>query len=561
MEIRYYFDLLRRWAWLLLLGIVLGGGLAFAASRLTTPVYSATTTLLVSESKNSATPDYTGLLTSERLAKTYSELIKKRPVLEEVIKNLQLSLSVQALAASVIVQPVRDTLLIQVSVENTNAQLAARIAAELTKVFIEKNTDLQSSRFEASRQNLADELSSLDKEIKSAQASLEAVKASATPGLESDRARLETSLSELRRSYASLLQSYEQIRVAEAQTVNNVFVVDPPEAPRGAVRPNTSFNTIAGLVIGLLLAIALALLIEYLDDTVKTPDDVQQILGLTALGTVLRQTNPERNKMLITATQPKSSFSESFRTLRTNIQFSSVDKPIHSILVTSAGPGEGKSTLAANLAVAMAQAGHHTVLVDADLRRPSLHRLFDITDQAGLTNGLVTDSVVALNGNLHVSPIENLRILTSGPRPPNPAELLGSKRMHNLLEALKQESDMIIIDSPPALAVADASILASKVDGVILVVESGATRRGLAQKAKAQLEQVGAHMLGVAVNKLSARSAGEYYYYYYYNYYYYSSDEKSPDGERKVIRRKSSHSEKTLRARVKRLIARFRTTT
>jgi non-specific protein-tyrosine kinase len=539
MELRKYFSLLRRWAWLIILGTLLAGGSAYIVSRLTTPVYSASAKLLVSESRTSGTADYNGILSSQLLAKTYSDMLRDHPVLDEVIAHLTLSVSSVDLTKQINVQPVANTQLILVSVENTDPQLAARIANELPKVFIEQNDARQSSTYAASRQNLTNQISALDTELQTTQAALDVAKNSSAPGADAERARLDSNLTQLRSSYSNLVQSLEQVRLAEAQTVNHVFVVAPAEVPTLPVRPSTLLNTLLAGVVGLMLGLGVAFGLDYLDDTLKTPDDIQQTLGLTTLGTVLRLPAAERNKLLLANAQPKSSFAEAFRTLRTNIQYSAVDTPIKTLLITSAGPGEGKSTLASNLAVVMAQAGLRTLLVDADLRRPSVHKIFGLSNQEGLTKALVQDDL-GLAGNLRLPDVENLRVLTSGPIPPNPSELLGSHRMAALLESLKQDADLIVIDSPPALAVTDASVLAGKVDGVILVVESGQTRRDMALKAKEQLQQVGAHVLGAALNKLSERTSG-YYYYYYYNQYY-ASDEGAADGSQTVQKRRRQHS-------------------
>jgi capsular exopolysaccharide synthesis family protein len=537
MELRKYFSLLRRWAWLIILGTLLAGVSAYVVSRLTTPVYSASAKLLVSESRTaSGTADYNGILSSQLLAKTYSDMLRDHPVLDEVIAHLTLSVSSVDLTKQINVQPVANTQLILVSVENTDPQLAARIANELPKVFIEQNDARQSSTYAASRQNLTSQISALDTEIQTTQAALDVAKNSSAPGADAERARLDSNLTQLRSSYSNLVQSLEQVRLAEAQTVNHVFVVAPAEVPTLPVRPSTLLNTLLASVVGLMLGVGVAFGLDYLDDTLKTPDDIQQTLGLTTLGTVLRLPAAERNKLLLANEQPKSSFAEAFRTLRTNIQYTAVDTPIKTLLITSASPGEGKSTLASNLAVVMAQAGLRTLLVDADLRRPSVHRIFGLTNQEGLTKVLVQDGQ-GLDGNVRMPPVENLRVLTSGPTPPNPSELLGSHRMAALLASLKQDADLIVIDSPPALAVTDASVLAGKVDGVILVVESGQTRRDVALKAKEQLQQVGAHVLGAALNKLSERTSG----YYYYNQYY-ASDDGAVDGNRTVQKRGRQHS-------------------
>jgi non-specific protein-tyrosine kinase len=266
----------------------------------------------------------------------------------------------------------------------------------------------------------------------------------------------------------------------------------------------------------LVLSVGAAFLIEYLDDTIKSPDDAMTMLKLTPLGAIARIKGEGYEDKLVTATHPRSPISESYRTLRTNIQFSTLDKPARTLLVTSPNPIEGKSITAANLAVAMAQAGLRTVLVDSDLRRPAQHKIFSLSNQQGLTTSVLEEEPV-LDGHLQAVSVENLRVLTSGPIPPNPSELLGSHKMQVLLERLKAESDIVIFDSPPALAVTDAAVLSTQVDAVLLVTDAGRTRRDMALRARDDLLKVGAHILGVAVNRLSGRMGGYYYYYYYYS--------------------------------------------
>jgi non-specific protein-tyrosine kinase len=265
-----------------------------------------------------------------------------------------------------------------------------------------------------------------------------------------------------------------------------------------------------------------AFLIEYLDDTVKSPDEVTQILGASALGAITRTPPVEKAAdRLITAAHPKSHISEAYRVMRTNIQFAGVDKPLRTLVVTSANPTEGKTTTLANLGVVMAQAGKKVILVDSDLRRPMLHKIFEVSNSTGLTNLLLQDAL-SLDGSVADTKIENLRLIPSGPLPPNPSELLGSHRMKRLVETLRSEADVILFDSPPVLPVADAAILASSADGVVLVVDAGNTRRDMLARAGEMLSKVNANIVGAALNKLKAGRSGRYY--YYYHYYYYSSD-------------------------------------
>jgi capsular exopolysaccharide synthesis family protein len=204
---------------------------------------------------------------------------------------------------------------------------------------------------------------------------------------------------------------------------------------------------------------------------------------------------------LITVADPRSPVSEAYRTLRTNLDFSSLDKPIKTMLVTSAGPGEGKSTVLANLAVTTAQAGRKVILVDCDLRRPTLHNIFDLKNDVGLTTMVVDDAAME-SPPLRDTGVESLQLVSSGPLPPNPSELLGSRRMEEIIAALLERADVVLFDAPPVVAVTDAAVLATKVDGVLLVVNAGGTKRDYARVAKARLEKVNANLLGAVLNNV-----------------------------------------------------------
>jgi capsular exopolysaccharide synthesis family protein len=215
----------------------------------------------------------------------------------------------------------------------------------------------------------------------------------------------------------------------------------------------------------------------------------------------------------------KSAVAEAFRTVRTNLQFANLDETRRTMLVTSAGPGEGKSTVAANLAVTMAFSGTRTLLVDTDLRRPVLHKLFGIPNTAGLTS-LLTDGAV-IGQRAQATRLPNLFVLTSGPIPPNPAEVLLSKAMTKFVESARGDYDCVVFDSPPIVSVADPLILAGLVEGVILVVKSGTYAHELIQRAKSQLEGVKASILGILLNSVDLRRERHYYLYYYYYYHGY----------------------------------------
>ncbi|MGB8648328.1 MAG: CpsD/CapB family tyrosine-protein kinase [Anaerolineae bacterium] len=214
---------------------------------------------------------------------------------------------------------------------------------------------------------------------------------------------------------------------------------------------------------------------------------------------------------LITISNPRSPVAEAYRTLRTNLEFSALDKPLRTMVATSAGADEGKSTTLANLAVTMAQAGKRVLLVDCDLRRPSLHTIFDLRNNSGVTDLMRDDSLLA-HPPFQDTPEANLKVITSGQLPPNPSELLGSRRMGEVIQGLLAYADVILFDTPPIIAVTDAAILSSKVDGVLLVLSAGKTSRDRAKKAQALLDKAHARLVGAVLNNARVDSSMGYYY-------------------------------------------------
>lgn len=217
------------------------------------------------------------------------------------------------------------------------------------------------------------------------------------------------------------------------------------------------------------------------------------------------------SQSLVTISNPRSPIAEAYRTLRTNLEFSNLDRSLRALLVTSPGPDEGKSTTLANLAVTIAQGGKRVILVDADLRRPSQHQIFNLKNSVGLSD-MVRDDALLANPPLQDTGVPNLQVLTSGPLPPNPAEILGSKRMSDILAALLSRADMVLLDAPPVIAVTDAAVLSAKVDGVLLVIRAGKTKRENAKKAQQQLEKINARIIGVVLNNVKPDASVQYYY-------------------------------------------------
>ncbi|RPI82279.1 MAG: polysaccharide biosynthesis tyrosine autokinase [Chloroflexi bacterium] len=511
-DLRRYIALAWHWAWLFIIAAVLAGSASYYVSKQTTPVYRTTTIVLVNEAPGLRSADYTSLITSERLAQTYAELMTTLPVLEGVVERLDLSDNPLSLKGLITVQPVQDTQLIRVSVEHTLPSRAASIANALVEEFAEQTRQEQASRYTSSKQNFETQLAALDQKILDTTELISALRDTEEDQLERDR--LEATLAQYRQTYASLLSSYESVRLAEAQTTSTIIQKEIALTPTTPIRPQTMQNTALAAVVGLMLAAGFVFLIEALDDTIKSPEEIVEKLGLPVLGLIASH---KVNGKPITTEHPRSPISEAFRAMRTNIAYASVDHPIKTIMITSPSPEDGKSTISANLAIVMAQGGSLVALIDADLRRPRVHHHLGIDNLSGLTDLMVQPEIV-LNGEIQPTTIQNLVAITSGKLPPNPAEMVASSKMVKILNEVSGMADVTIVDTPPLLAVTDAAALAPRVDGVLLVIKPGLTKLAAATQAVEQLRRVGANILGVVLNDVNMKKS-RYRYSYYKNYY------------------------------------------
>jgi len=520
--------MLWHWAWLLILAVLLAGGAAFIVSRQMTPVYQATATLLINQAPSSSSSEYAALLTSQRLAETYAQMLKTQPIMDGVVQRLNLNVDGQKLKAYLTVQPIRDTQLIQVSVQHTDPVLAAQIANEVVITFAEYNKNFQASRYADTEANLAGQLDELNQRIQETNQTLQAM--GEDPDQELERSKLQTTLAQNQQLFASLLQTYESVRLAKAESTSDVILVEPAFPPTNPVRPKVLQNTLLAAVVGGMLAVGLIFLIDALDNTIKSPEDVARHLGLSVLGIIARDDSSKENDPLVTIASPRSPISEAYRALRTNIQFASVDKPIETLLITSIAPSEGKTTIAANLSVTLAQGGRKVICIDADLRKPKLHSIMQLLNRKGLTT-LFMQPDIQLDGTVQKTDTNNLYVMTAGNLPPNPSELLASDRMDFILDTMIDHADVLLIDTPPIMAVTDAVVLSQRVDGVLLVIKAGATKTAAAQQTVNQLRRLNANLLGVVLNRVPTR--GSHYYsneYYSYQEYYSNSDKKSKRG-------------------------------
>ena len=339
--------------------------------------------------------------------------------------------------------------------------------------------------------------------------------------------------------FEELNKRSKETQVTESLRANNIRVIDRAKVPDLPVKPKRRTNAMLAAVLGLIGGIGLAFLLEYMDTTIKTQYDVEQ-LGLPFLGVIPSfntEGMEEESSQLFSHRYPKSTVTESMRSIRTNITFAAAsNRSLSKLLITSPGPKEGKSTTVINLGIIFAQGGRKILLVDSDLRRPRLHKEFNISRDVGLTNLLMNE--VTIEQAAQKTEIENLWLIPCGPIPPNPSELLGAERMAALVQQLTPKFDLILFDSPPVIAVTDAVVLSRLMDGVILIVKSGRTNIDSAYQAKRLITDVGATVLGIVLNDFNIR--GEGYRYYYYYYYYYRSEDG--DDEKVVRRRRSPRS-------------------
>ncbi len=509
-DLRIILQILRQWSWLLLIGALIGAALGYAATTQSLPLYRTEVLILIEEMSPNNSSDYVFGRTS-----TYLELINQGIMLEKTATAL--NLDSQQLAQTVTgmrVESLRNTQLFRVYVEGYHPDYLAAVANALPDVLRAELSSVRTERFEESRRNLTTQIDALKAQIDVTQANIDRVGTPRNTQQENQLRDLQTILAQQQNSYANLVQSLENLRLVELQSLDNIATVRAAEVPELPVRSNTIPNLLLGSLIGVALALTAISLIEYLDDRVRSPQQIQDTLGLTVLGGI--GTVPTGGnalgveEKLITLHEPRHPLSEAYRSIRTNLRFTMLDSQRKTLAITSSVPGEGKSLTAANLAIVLAQLDQNVILIDADMRKPSLYRLFGIKQQPGLSDALIANDAAPCR-YLHPVADLNLRLLPSGMIPPNPAELLSSQRMHHLLDALHAEADIVILDTPPLLNVTDAAVLTTHVSDILMVVNAKKTQQATLVHALEALKKTDAHLCGVVVNELG-RSARHYGY-------------------------------------------------
>ena len=410
------------------------------------PIYQANTTVVIAKSDGAdgVAATLNDINASQKLVTTYGEIAKSELVLNQVIENLKLNMSVKALSKNLSIKPVDDTSILSITARDLNPRLAAMIANEIAMVFSKQ--------------------------------------------------------------------------VAEIYKIENVKQLSVAVTPENPSNNTLTRDIILAVVISVAIVAGFAFARFYLDDTVKHSDDLEKMMGLSTAGSILKGSISRRARNeLIVEKSPKAVVSENIKSLRTNLQFTSIDKDLETLLITSTNASEGKSFVSSNLAISFAQADKSVLLVDCDLRKGRLHRVFGIPNTAGLSN-LLTSDLRSLGKYVYATKIPNLDLITCGTYPPNPSELLASQKNKRLIKILKNHYDIVIFDGAPVGGLADSVILASLVDETLVVVRDGYTVKNDLIFVKESLDKVGARIAGVVFNMVNQKSSK------YYNNYYSDSD-------------------------------------
>lgn len=542
-----YAQILWRWAWLLLLVALIAAAGAYYISNQQPRVYQSSTRAVVNVATGSEYYDaYAAAYGAQRLATTYAQTMITPSLIETVSERLGYKVTGKITATPIVESPI-----FTVVVADNDPQKAADTANMVVLVFSEKIVTDQSSRYAELKLGLEEEITRIDTiltdinerlallQIKEAELvdaeqraaqmeklGLTPIEVVRDPNDYVTRAQLELAQSQYQTTRSSLFFNLQQIKLTEVQSATTISQIEPAVAEPEPIQPQPLKSAGLAAVVALMITAAIVFLIAFLQDEIRDPDEFSRKWGVPVVGVITHFSTGEDR--LITMTKPRMPVSEAFRSVRTNLQFSGINAPLRTILVTSASPSEGKSSIVANLATVFAQSEKEVVVVDGDMRRPTLHKIFKLSNRIGLSDYFIR-APEQMTGVVKKTKVNGLSIITSGSLPPNPSELLNSPKMKDVLNLLSKHFDMILLDSPPLLAVTDALILAKSVDGVLLVVDPKKTKRGAIRQAVEQLRRLDARLLGVVLNNIKVKRSSYYYNrdYYYSKQYGRSSDESA----------------------------------
>jgi non-specific protein-tyrosine kinase len=506
LEVRRYIDVIKeRWRYIFA-AIVIITGSTLLFSLVQEPVYQGETRVLLT-AQNPGTLLAQLQLTAEKEVQTQVNLITLRPLLEQVIESQSLGITPDDLNKRVTVTGVVNTSLISIRVKDNDAERAAAIANGLAEAYVNWSRTLKRASIAAAAEQIEIQLADVQKEVQA----LVNTKVSADQAA-SHQARVETALAR----QAALAAQLEQLKISEQLEVGSASIVAPATVDTEAISPKPTRNTVLAFVVSTLFGVGLAFIVDYLDDTIGSADEAAAIYGAPILGQIPVLDSAENStRALAVFDSSRSPMTESYRLLRSSLEYVNFEHDFKTLIVTSATPAEGKSTVAANLAAVLARAGNKTVLLEADFVRPVTHEFFGVGREVGLSN-VLTGAIDVHKALKRPEDLENLWVLTAGSMPPNSSELLGSETMKRTVASLAEWADWIIVDTPPNLAVADTTAVARWTDGVMLVIREGSTTRVAARSSLEALGNIGAKLVGVVItgaqdDKISRGSYASYF--------------------------------------------------
>jgi capsular exopolysaccharide synthesis family protein len=506
-DLREYLAILRyrKWTILLITALVVGSAMYFSYRQ--TPIYQSETRVLV----RASTPPG-GLAPVPVNLETERALVESTAVASVVQEELNLRRSPDALLGSLEVSVETSTEILVFRYSDPDPLVAQRLARGFAQAYTSFRRQQAQEQFQTQARPIQVQIADVESQIDDIQGEIDQTE---DPD---EQTRLSDQLTSLFTRLGVLEQKLEDLRTVTASQGTGAEVIQPANLPTAPASPNFLRNGLLALAVGLLLGIGVAFLREQLDERLRGREDFEGQIAAPVLATVPRARGRRRRRhrdLVVTVTDPKGGSAEAYRTLRTNVQFLARTGTLSVIGIVSPAAGEGKTTTAANLAVSIAHTGKRVVVVSCDLRKPRLHLCFGIPSDPGVTSVM---SGMKLAEAIQKPEIGSLRVLASGPTPPNPAELIGSEAMEQMLEALRMSADFVILDTPPLLAVSDGVSVASRCDGVLMVADARTTARGALTHAREQLEQVGANVVGGVLNNFDP-SRARYYSHYHGSYY------------------------------------------
>jgi polysaccharide biosynthesis transport protein len=504
MELNKYIFPLRKWWWLVVASTLVATIFSSLSVLRQPAIYQAHTTLMIGTTITDPNPSSNELLLGQQLAAAYADLAN-REILRNATKN---ALGLNGLP-EYIARALPNTQLIEITVNDVDPERAQTVANELASQLILLSPVSGQSEERGRKEFIHERLNNLEAQIQATEEEIEKLQeelANTFSAQEiSDRqdqiSSLESKLNTMENNYGLLLSNTQQ------GAINTLTIIASAELPSNPIGSMKGLTILLAAVVGFLLAACEAYLLEYLDDTLKSPDSVMRLFSAPILGRIFEQADGMNENRLYDADNSNHPLTEPFRALRTEIDLADMGQRLKTILISSPDSGDGKTSVAVNLALSIAQRGKKVFLLDADLRKPKIHKIFNLANDEGLADVVFARAI--FDWRIGIKEVRQIFVLTAGNTPPDPAELLSSEKMELFLSELEEVADVIIVDGPP-LFVPDAMILASQVDGVLLVVRPSHTRQSLAKASMEHIKLVGAKVVGVVLNRIPLRGADYY---------------------------------------------------